>query len=364
MPHSSPRVDFAVIGGGIIGACVADELAHAGASVVVVDAGQRPGHATPRAAGVAVPSLRYLSDSDFFDWLAAGRARLLDDIGTVAESAEAFSVAGPILRALRPADTAFVESHLNGRKLGSWVTPDEAAALVPGLGLPADREYLRSDDGLVVDGGRYLAHVCAGALARGVDWRQGAEVRQLLERPGGVDLETDAGPVTADQVVLAAGAWSGDARFGKDVPVFPVRGQLVRLASTVMPAGILSSTHYLAPDVDGRLIVGATEENAGFDDRCTAAGIARLLRFAVTAMPPLADATPVAWTAGLRPATVTGHPLVGRVPNRQRVYIAAGHAGFGLLTARLTAQGLVRGLVADDWDLLPESMCPSLVAAR
>ena len=363
MAPSLPGCDFAVVGGGIVGACVAEELAHAGATVVVADAGDESGHATPRAAGVAVPSLRYLPDPEFYAWLTAGQARLRADIARLTPGFGAFSVARPVVRALRPADLPVLERFAGDHALGTWVSTEEAAALLPGLGLPADRRYLRSDDGLIVNGARYLAAARAAGVAAGVDWRQGIEVLGWDEGLSGVDLRTPAGAIRADQVVLAAGAWSGGIRFGAAVPVYPLRGQLVRLDPPAIPPCILSSAHYLAPDVDGRLVVGATEEDAGFDARCTASGVARLLRFAVAALPVLGDAAPVDFVAGLRPASRTGYPVVGRLTGTARVFVASGHGGFGLLSARYTAEGLVAGLTTDDWESLPEPMCPSLVAS-
>jgi glycine oxidase len=363
MAWTSENCDLLVVGGGIVGACVADELARTGASVLLVDAGDEPGHATPRAAGIAVPSLRYLTDPEFYGWLRRGYDRLLADISALEPEYGAFSAVRGILRALRPADARQVVEHAPSGDVGDWIGPDQAAELMGGHALPADRRYLFSPDGLVVNGSRYLGAARSRAVARGVRWSQGTEVLALAERAGAVDVTTDRGTLRADRVVLAAGAWSGDARFGTGVPVFPLRGQLVRLRAAVLPRCVLSSAHYLAPDVDGLLVVGATEEDVGFDDRCTVGATARLLRFALGAMPSLADATPVAFTAGLRPASRTGHPVVGRVPGWARVYVAAGHAGHGLLSARHTAEGLVRGLLSDDWDELPESLCPLVESA-
>ncbi|MER6714559.1 MULTISPECIES: FAD-dependent oxidoreductase [unclassified Streptomyces] len=353
--------DHVIVGGGIIGACLAEELARAGASVAVLDAGPDAGHATRKAAGVAVPSLRYLDRPEFYHWLRDGRTRLDEDIRRLQPDHGDFSVRAPILRMLRAADVEAYGERLDDAAAGTWVDRADLSAAAPGMKLPADRRYLMDPSGLMVDGGLYLDAVRRRCLAAGVTWHQDATVRSLDEGPAGVDAATDSFTVRADRAVVTTGAWAGGP-LTPGLPVFPQRGQLVRLESDVPLPCILSSAFYLAPGVDGRMVVGATEEDTGFDERCTAGGIARLLMFAGAVLPPLADAAPVELRAGLRPATRTGFPLTGRVPGSTRTYVAAGHAGHGLLSARITAEGMTAGLINDDWDTLPEQFCPTVLS--
>jgi glycine oxidase len=76
-------------------------------------------------------------------------------------------------------------------------------------------------------------------------------------------------------------------------------------------------------------------------------------------MPELADAAVRVTRAGLRPVSATGRPLIGKVPGRQRLFVAAGHGGHGLISARLTGRGMAAGLVHGDWEQVPRQMCPS-----
>ncbi|MEJ8651934.1 FAD-dependent oxidoreductase [Streptomyces sp. MS1.AVA.3] len=354
--------DYLLVGGGIVGACLAEELARTGASVMVLDAGREAGHATRKAAGVAVPSLRYLDRSDFYQWLCQGRERLHRDIRRLQPAHGEFSVASPILRALRTTDAEAYGDRLSAAGAGEWIDSAELPAVAPGMKLPADRHYLLDPHGLMVDGGRYLEAVRRQCLAAGVTWHQDTTVRSLTEDASGVEAVTDNGTLRADRVVLTTGAWSGGP-LAPDLPVYPQRGQLVQLETAEKLPCIFSSAFYLAPGVDGRVIVGATEEDAGFHEQCTAGGIGRLLMFAGAALPALADAAPVELRAGLRPATRTGFPLTGRVPGRSRTYVAAGHAGHGLLSARISAEGMAAGLTADAWDALPEEFCPTSTSA-
>jgi len=349
--YRSNSPDVAIVGGGIVGACIAEELARAGASVVVLDAGAEAGDATARAAGVAVPSLRYLDDPLMYDWLTRARTALLDDILRLRSATGPFSVALPIARLIAEADLRRVAAALG-------TTPDrdtagDAADLAPGLRVPPAHRVLVSD-GLMVDGSGYLAAVRAAAVAGGVDWRQGVRVVSVADG----EVRTDgAAALRADRIVLACGAWT--ARLvGEDLPVYPLRGQLAVLDVEHPPRCIVSGRYYLAPHPSGGVVVGATEEDSGFAEHCTVAGVARLLTFAARTLPSLGSAPVRTLRAGLRPATRTGRPLVGALPSADRVFVACGHSGHGLLSARYTARGVAAALTSDDWSDVPLEFCP------
>ncbi|MER5359003.1 FAD-dependent oxidoreductase [Streptomyces sp. NPDC002785] len=356
-PSSPP--DFTLIGGGIVGACLAEELSASGASVLVLDSGDEPGHATNRAAGVAVPSLRYLVDREFYDWLRTAKRYLDADVARLEPEYGAFSVARPILRALRETDVETYGEVLDGLGVGTWVEGDALKDATPGLKLPSSRRYLLDPDGLMIDGRRYLDAVRRRCLAQGVDWRQGVTVREVREEGTYSCVVTADGTLRADRVVITAGAWSSGKGLAEATGVRPQRGQMAVLRTEEELNCILSSAYYLAPGVGDDVIVGATEEDAGFAEHVTTQGIAQLLRFATTAMPGLGESVPVELRAGLRPVSGTGRPLAGALPGHERIFLSAGHAGHGLLSARATGKGMAAGLVGDDWEALPYSMCPS-----
>ncbi|MFF3003230.1 NAD(P)/FAD-dependent oxidoreductase [Kitasatospora sp. NPDC057940] len=356
-PSSPP--DFTLVGGGIVGACLAEELSDSGASVRVLDSGAEPGHSTNRAAGVAVPSLRYLTDREFYDWLRTAKRDLDADVARLEPEYGAFSVARPILRALRETDVQAHGDVLSGLGVGDWVEDGALAQAAPGLKLPTSRRYLLDPDGLMIDGRRYLDAVRRRCLARGVDWQQGVTVREVREEGAAVSVVTSDGTLRADRVVITAGAWSSGKGLAEATGVRPQRGQMAVLRTDEELNCILSSAYYLAPGVGDDVIVGATEEDTGFAEHVTTQGIANLLRFATTVMPGLADSVPVELRAGLRPVSGTGRPLAGALPGHERIFLSAGHAGHGLLSARATGKGMAAGLVGDDWEALPYSMCPS-----
>ncbi|MCX4515758.1 FAD-binding oxidoreductase [Streptomyces sp. NBC_01619] len=359
LPSPSSLHDFALVGGGIVGACLAEELGRQGASVLVLDAGDEPGHASNRAAGVAAPSLRYLDDREFFDWLRTAKADLDADVARLEPQYGAFSVTRPILRALRETDVDVYGEMLEELAVGAWVEDTELASLAPGLNLPPSRRYLLDPNGMMVDGRRYLNAVRRRCVGQGVSWLQNATVREVREEATSIALVADDRAFQADRVVIAAGAWSSGNGLAESTGIRPQRGQMAVLRTEETLSCILSSAFYLAPGVGGDIIVGTTEEHARFADHVTTQGIDQLLRFATTTMPRLESSIPVELRAGLRPMSPTGRPLVGALPSHERIFISAGHAGHGLLSARCTAKGLAEGLLRGNWEVLPHSMCPA-----
>jgi glycine oxidase len=147
----------------------------------------------------------------------------------------------------------------------------------------------------------------------------------------------------ATTVVLAAGAWSA-ALAG--VPVRPVKGQILRLRSPqpLLTRCVRGSVHgspvYLVPRGDGELVVGATQEELGFDTRVTAGGLYELLRDARELVPGVTELELADVVAGLRPGTPDNVPIVG--PAGDGLVLATGHHRGGVLLAPLTA-ALVAG---------------------
>jgi glycine oxidase len=165
-------------------------------------------------------------------------------------------------------------------------------------------------------------------------------------------VETPGGHVDADVVVLAAGAWSGaiDGIPANALPpVRPVKGQLLRLRHAepfALGHVIRSPRVYLLPKADGTVIVGATQEEMGFDLTPTAGGVSDLLRHAWELVPGIYELPFHAVEVGLRPASRDNHPIIGAT--RVAGLIAAtGHYRHGILltpaTADAVADGVLRG---------------------
>jgi glycine oxidase len=157
----------------------------------------------------------------------------------------------------------------------------------------------------------------------------------------------------ADRVVLATGAWSGAGSWlppSARPPVRPVKGQLLVLRGTpeqVVSTRIVTGERvYLVPRADGRLIVGATVEERGFDLQVTAGGVHELLREAYRTLPDVAELELVEMLAGLRPGTPDNAPLIG--PGAlDGLVLATGHYRNGILLTPFTAEAVAAMLAGD-----------------
>ncbi|MBX9764535.1 MAG: glycine oxidase ThiO [Pseudomonadaceae bacterium] len=160
------------------------------------------------------------------------------------------------------------------------------------------------------------------------------------ERIAGV--QTRQGDMRADQVVLAAGAWSGELMktLGLELPVEPVKGQMIlyKCAADFLPSIVLAKGRYAIPRRDGHVLVGSTLEHAGFDKTPTEDALESLKASAVELLPALANAEVVGHWAGLRPGSPEGIPFIGPVPGHEGLWLNCGHYRNGLVLAPASCQ--------------------------
>lgn len=350
--------DVLVIGAGIVGSAAAWELAAAGARVRLVDM-RRPGAgATQASAGMLAPYVeghgsealtelgrRSLAAYDAFVARVAaelGRAPIYNRRGTL-EVARDAAHAARLQTSARTLAEAGVEAE--------WLDRAALARTEPLVGPGALGGLLVRAHGFV-DARGMAAALAEAACARGASLHAPARVHRIARVPDGrVRVESDEGEWVADRVVLAAGSWSGRVAIegASPAPVTPVRGQLLHLAWSDQPMAhiVWGADCYVVPWPQGDVLVGATVEHAGFDERTTAGGVAALLAAALALVPRLADAAFIAARAGLRPASPDDLPIVGRSSAIPGLVYATAHYRNGVLLAPLTA-ALVRGLVFDE----------------
>jgi glycine oxidase len=155
------------------------------------------------------------------------------------------------------------------------------------------------------------------------------------ERVRGV--KSSAGEMRGDQVVLAAGAWSGEllGTLGLELPVEPVKGQMIlyKCASDFLSSMVLAKGRYAIPRRDGHILIGSTLEHEGFDKTPTDAALESLKASALELIPALADAELVGHWAGLRPGSPEGIPYIGEVPGFTGLWLNCGHYRNGLVLA-------------------------------
>jgi glycine oxidase len=189
---------------------------------------------------------------------------------------------------------------------------------------------------------RHVKALLAGCETHGVRLRPGSPFYGF-DRQGQRlrAVKSAAGPLHAGRFVVAAGAWS-DAlleHVGWRPGIRPVRGQIALLNTRVplVRRVLLWGERYLVPRPDGRVLLGSTEEDAGFDKRTTAGAVAGLLALAARLVPTLAEAHLERCWAGLRPGSPDGLPFLGPVPGTDNLLVAAGHFRSGIQLSPATA---------------------------
>jgi glycine oxidase len=346
-------VNVTIVGAGIIGYAIAYELAARGVQVRVIDARESGQGATRASAGVLAPHIE--GHSPPLLRLGVCSLDLYDSfIARVAEDAQLpieYRRSGTLQVALN--DEEATQLAEDGRSLARASIPHtycdgaEARQLEAALAPSARAALLVPQHGYVGVATLMSALVEASAR-RGVEMLL-ARVHGITCADGAVRIETSEDTSIADAVVIAAGSWSGvvSAPPARPVPVRPVRGQLLqlRLVERRLSRVIWGTSGYAVPWQDGSVLIGATVEEVGFDERVTAAGVRQLLETGINLVPSLHSAEFEGARAGLRPATPDELPIVGASSTMPRVYYATGHYRNGVLLAPLTAAMFVDLLV-------------------
>ena len=348
--------DVAVIGAGVIGAAVAHELVSRGASVTLLDSRGAGLGSTQAAAGMLVPYLEGFG-RPILPLAAASLAlydAFVDRVSRDSEISVRYQRTGSLqVETAEDPQTDLQTIADAAHTLGvdcELLDAEHARHAEPLLAPFVSRALLVPTHGFVVAADLSGA-LLALAIKRGVSVRIPAAARRI--EPAGdcvhVHLENDR--VSARQVVLAAGSWCSHITIDgvPPVPVRPVRGQLLQLAwdGPALKRIVWGSHCYLVPAGDGTVLVGATVEDVGFDERTTASGVRDLLEAACALLPDLSRATFVGARAGLRPATADEMPIIGRSTKIPGLVYATGHYRNGVLLAPLTAR-VVADLVLDN----------------
>jgi glycine oxidase len=352
-----------VVGAGIVGLACAWRIAQQGASVLIVDR-DAPGAG---ASGVAAGMLAPVTEADFGERrlleLNLRAASLWPDFAKELESASdagvGYLACGAVAAA---ADRDDVEElrrlHELQRSLSlgsEWLSGSECRRLEPSLS-PRVPGGIHAPHEAHVDPSEALRALEVAAEREGAELAAGVAVTGLEPRHGALALKTSAGSLEAESVVVASGAWSGELDLaGADrLPVRPLKGQILRLRGerSLTRRIVRTPRCYILDRGDGRVVIGATMEERGFDVRVTADGVYRLLEAAWEVVPDVGELELVDARAGLRPATPDNLPLVGS-GSLEGLIVATGHGRNGVLQAPLSADAvaaLVAGDVADGVD--------------
>ena len=348
--------DCCIIGGGAVGLSIARELAGRGLSVRVL-ARDRGGDTTSWAAAGILPPAPTFPGMSAGEALTAWSDRLLRRWSEELRAETGIDVGLRECGGLHVAATAAALERLRGnadawRRKGArceWLDAAALAACEPALAGAVTRGGLRGGfllpEEQQIRTSRLLDALERSCAARGVAVTQ-ADVGGIDVAGGrvtGVAVRGADGDemVTASTYVLAAGAWTGGlaAALGLAIETRPIRGQilLLRLERPVLGRVVNRGLDYVVPREDGRLLVGSTLEDVGFDASTTPDTIARLRGVARDLLGAVADAPIERVWAGLRPGTVDGLPTIGRVPGIDNAVVAAGHFRAGIHQSAGTA---------------------------
>jgi glycine oxidase len=354
--------DLVIIGGGVIGLSLAYEVARHGQRVTLLEQGSFGREASWAGAGILPPARAFHGASAEHALLALStelhpqwHQRLLSDTGID----NGYRRCGGWYLAANPEPWQGLQQLADfWRWTGlnaSLHTAAQLPSIEPALAAAAQSGQLLG--GLLVAEEAQIRNpwhvqaLVAACQQQGVDLRSDCELTSFeIDGARVTAALTPQSRFTAPQFCITAGAWSGIVAqlLARPLPVRPMRGQIVLFHAAQAPLERIVNLgpRYLVPRQDGRVLVGSTEEEVGFDRSTTESGIAGLCDLAYSLCPALRDATIERTWAGLRPSTPDGQPCLGRLHCWDNVLLAAGHFRSGLTlscaTAVLMAQ-LVRG---------------------
>lgn len=339
-----------IIGGGVIGLAAARELRLAGAGRVTVLERGRAGHeASWAAAGMLAPDAETETVDAMYRLCRRSNelypefaASLFDETGIDIE----LDRTGTICVAFSNDDSEHLRRRMAAQQTAGINAELLSSTDIGGLESSLSRDVvggvLYPDNGQV-ENRKLVAALLEFARQNSIEVHENSPADKLVIRNGkAVGISVKGKSLEADAIVIAAGAWQSELLDKADVrcpPVTPVKGQVIayeRVSS--LRHVVYGAGGYLVPRRDGRLLVGATVEDAGFNTEVTPEGVLSLRNSAERLLPGLAGREPDDKWAGLRPFAAGGEPVIGAVPGVSGLFVAAGHYRNGILLAPVTAR--------------------------
>ena len=345
-----------IIGGGVIGLGIGWQLAKKGAAVTIYESGHAGRGASWAAGGMLGPIAEAHSDEltllELSNQSLARYPEWVDELETETEMSIGYRSEGTLIIGIGSDETDQLRhTYAFQQELGlnvEWLSGREAREIESALS-PYVTAAIRCETDHQVDN-RLMAQALQYAYQKrgGVLHQNSAVERIVIENGTATGVQTQDSFQGADVCILAAGCWSGQIRGLPDTiapPVRPVKGQMlalqmqegirienvIRTVKTRYPIPV-----YLVPRTDGRLVVGATTEELGFDPHLTVGGIYELMRGACEAVPGFYELPLIETWTGLRPGSSDNAPILGKTPVENLIY-ATGHYRNGILLTPITA---------------------------
>jgi glycine oxidase len=343
--------DVIIVGGGIIGLSLSIELKKCGAQVLVVERAEPGREASYAAAGMLADC--GAETPALLQPLATASARMYPEFVHELQDESGLRVD------LRDEGTLMLLSAGEAHRCAQTL-PAPLAELEPSL---ADSHcpaiYLKERS---VDPRALIAAALKAAKHRGVDISSGSPVTNVLIADGRVaGVVTDKTSYPAPAVVNCAGAWAGHLP-PLHFPTRPVKGQMLAVAAPRLLRHVIRAPEvYLVPRNDGRVLIGSTLEDAGYDKRTDSGTIQRMHKAAIRLVPALERARVLEDWAGLRPGTPDGLPILGAT-SVTGYFVAAGHFRDGILLAPITAHLLAQLITGGNPDYPTSAFSPARFA--
>jgi len=339
-----------IIGGGVIGLTIARELHKKGFSqITILERASIGKESSYAAAGMLAPQAETDKRDEFFHFCSESNSlypqfarELFDETDVDIE----LDRSGTLYLAFTNEDVREIRNRFEWQKNAGLevehLTARETRQAEPFVS-PDVLESLFFPNDWQVENRKLLHALQKYCELYGIEIRENAEVKSLLienNRVTGAETETEKFP--AEKVVLATGAWTSLIKTGNFVlpRVTPIRGQMISFytAKRIFSKVIYSPRGYIVPRADGRVLAGATVEDAGFDKSVNAQGIDFVREHALEIAPSLVNLEIQDTWAGLRPFAPDGLPVMGEFSEIENLSIATAHYRNGILLAPLTAK--------------------------
>lgn len=355
---SSIHPEVLIIGGGVIGLTIARELHRRGVGrIVLVEKGICGEESSWAAAGMLGPQAETDEPGNMLELCVESRiaypdfaSSLLEETGIDIE----LDRSGTMCLAFSDDDVARLERRVSWQTAAglnaAMITGAEARRAEPFISPEVVGSALFSDD-WQVENRKLCKALRRYADLNGISVFENAEVSELINENGKiVGAKIGIDEIESENTVLAAGAWTSLIKIGSfsaPVRMTPIRGQMImyRTAKRLFEHVVYSPNGYLVPRNDGRILVGATSEDAGYVKENTDVAVRDLTRSAETIAPQLSGLKIADKWSGLRPRSADGLPVLGRLVGLGGLYFATGHYRNGILLAPRTGETIARAIV-------------------
>ena len=341
------KFDVIVVGGGLIGMLTARELAQAGSSVAVIERNEAGRESSWAGGGILSPLYpwRYPdSVSALARWSQQHYPQNLESIYKESGIDPQYQKSGLLI--LDTDERGKAESWAESWQVNlQYVDKEELQQLEPHVTQQANAGLWLADVGQVRNP-RLAQALKKSILNQGVKLFENSPVEHLLmEKQVVTGVQIPAGKMRANKVVIAGGAWSAEllSQTGVELPVKPVRGQMILFKAEVGMVShiVLSRDRYVIPRKDGRVLIGSTLEDVGFDKLTTEQAREELYAEALRLIPELEKYPVEHHWAGLRPASPEGIPYISEHPGISGLFVNTGHYRNGVVLGLASARLLV-----------------------